>query len=157
MKSIRFFIIALAVFASIFNCNETNRASPHVSKRSIIFLDSALLYNPPVLAMLIVENDSLKMDSIQFPNMRGYWDAAIAPSENDSLWRIIDNNNLVGSPSPVCQSLTFGYGDSRIIFKRDFLFDTIIVHSLFHDPQCWSNGLRSLIAYKDSIVKKYQR
>jgi hypothetical protein len=131
--------------------------------RSVIFFDSTgtyPLYVPSALARLTVKNDSIMMDTIQGSNRISYWIAAIATSESDSIWKIIDQNSLIGSADPVLpdgQIPSMGFGSSMIVFIKDNFLDTITISKQVKNQIWWPSGLRMLVAYKDSLVKKYQR
>jgi hypothetical protein len=105
----------------------------------------------------------LKMDSLVGYRKLNYWYAAIAPSEVDSMWKIVHDNNLIGSADPVLPDSAVrcyahaGSGGGLIIFQENMLIDTIRMNAAVKCPAFWSPGLRSLVAYKDSLVNKYNK
>jgi hypothetical protein len=155
--------ILTAFLLFVTNCGHSNQPSETHQTRHVIFFDSTGTYPsyvPPALARLTVINDSMKMDTIQGSSRINYWFAAMAASESDSIWKIIDQNSLIGSADPVLpdsQIPSMGFGSTMIVFIKDNLLDTIVISKQVKNQMWWSSGLRMLVAYKDSLVKKYQR
>lgn len=152
------FVIFLIIPAT-FNCNQPHQllVAKNISG-SVSFVDYGMR-GALAVAVLTLVNDSIKMDSIQNNFSINYWDTAIATAEFDSIWKIIKENNLVGSTDPVLpdsQSRCWGFNGMVIIFHDSTLVDSIVIRKEVDCPIFWSTGLRSLVAYKDSLVERYQ-
>lgn len=157
MRFIRFYIAGfiLIIIYTLFNCNQSNPLEIIPQNRAVTFYDSVIIQNYlyPVLTILTIANDSIINYGVS------YWDAAITNAEIDSMWKIIKQNNLIGSADPVlpdsARCWTRG-GGSLIIFQEDSLADTITIKAAVKCPGLWSPGLRALAAYKDSLINKYK-
>jgi hypothetical protein len=140
-------------------CGDIHWIDPPGGNSRLVFVDKGAVVPEPVETSVAVDPERISGTSTQNGVVFGTWSTKLDGSDYEHLLRIATDSMLFRGPEPQFGSgLCVGARDLVVYITINGLADTIIVPG---GKRCknieWPAGLRSLVAFKDSLITKYHQ
>jgi hypothetical protein len=152
------YLIPFVLFLIVFEyCEKSETTKADEPTSFVSFYDQGSVEPDPISSLVIIQDGSIKYQSIQNGEIKKSWSANILSAEYSHINSIIDNNELIGSQDPTGGQICDGSLGIIIIIKNENIIDTLTIAGIYMcDRDIWPQGLDSLINYKNALVDKYR-
>lgn len=154
--------IVLTFWTFLCACDSSNNPMPSQDSRSVSFVDQGAVVPAPVRTVITVNPDFIFYSSARLDTPLVSWFSKILMQDFTHLIAIVDQYNLMKAPDPALpqgQNGCVGSGAMNIVMVNGGTLDTLNIPGPLRCANLasfWPPGLDSLLAFEESLVKRYR-